>query len=806
MSSIAFRASTGAVVTPAATSIALSNPTGTANDDILIVALAQNTTGTLTFSAPAGWTQIGSTTKDGGIQASMWWKRWQTGDPTSHTFTSSLSGQWAGAIAAYSGVHTTAPIHVQASAIEGTLLVGEHTSPAITTTVATWLINAFFNASSAWTPPPGETEREDRSSGSAGSGTASVEFCDSSGDRASGSQPGKTASSNVTTPEAVMFQMALEPAPEAGGGTRTSKARIFRSTQTAPNATTVRDLDTAFGTGANAATSARYLISGTVTWFRWNPNSIAATAQDPANVTTASGQGWRDAVAENTAEQVRYAAGTWTVRVRLTKTGQTIAADITVRVTVIVYRVTSAGAHVAEIGRATSPDTVLSTATLSLLPSFTTDSSVTFDAGDKIQVECYVTPIVAGAPSAPAATVHVNFLVDETSANSGASFTAIPAYKILYARALSVTGVATVSFVRKITGSRSLVSSGSGAVGFVRRLALARVQSVSGEGIAGFSKFSAKDRSYAVSGAGSVTTIRRLAISRSALVSGSAITTIGRSLVMSRGLVVAGSGIGLITRALNIQRSFSVVGASSPIFGRNFTFDRTLQIVGSGSILFQKQTAYFRSYISVGSGAVGFIKSLMANRSITVTASGVISFIKSLIFDRKFSVTGSAQTKMRIEMPQAVLNRIQGGGEAPVLPADIAAIANAVWDESTVEQRAAGSYGILVSERLDVVLSSRASAVAVAALGSPAQASEVGTLLDRLTATRAAALDLLDVASSTRASAAALNAVHLLVDDLEARLSAARALLLDNLDVPVSTRATPANAGGGTAIAGEVGP
>lgn len=244
---------------------------------------------------------------------------------------------------------------------------------------------------------------------------------------------------------------------------RISQARIFRSTQTPPNAGTVRDLTTAFGTGANAATSAQYAAGGIATWKRWNPHSATAAAADPAGVSTATGEGWRDTVGENTAEQVRYAAGTWTVRVRLTKTGQTIPADIIVRVMVIVYRVTSAGAHVAEIGRATSPDSTLSTATLTLSPSFTTGSPIVFDAGDKIQVEAYVTPTVAGIPAAPAAAVNVNFLVDETSANSGASITEQPTYNVLFSgnAVLAGTGTLTATLIGELSGTATLLGLGS---------------------------------------------------------------------------------------------------------------------------------------------------------------------------------------------------------------------------------------------------------------------------------------------------------------------------------------------------------
>lgn len=65
----------------------------------------------------------------------------------------------------------------------------------------------------------------------------------------------------------------------------------------------------------------------------------------------------------------------------------------------------------------------------------------------------------------------------------------------------------------------------------------------------------------------------------------------------------------------------------------------------------------------------------------------------------------------------------------------------------------AGGYLDLI----DVATSTRATQASVTALGAPAQATDMATLLGRLTATRASLLDtltLLDVAVSTRATPA----------------------------------------------------
>jgi len=303
---------------------------------------------------------------------------------------------------------------------------------------------------------------------------------------------------------------------------------------------------------------------------------------DPAGITSASTTGWRDTVGENAAEQVRYDAGTWTLRVRLTKTGQTIATDITVRVVVIVYRVTSAGAHVAEMGRVQMADSTLSTTTLTLTGSFTTAGTTTFNAGDKFQVDAYVTPILASIPAAPAAAVNVNFILDETSANSGAAFTAIPGYQILYARALSVSVVWTAALARLLTLSKSYSVNQNRTVTLVRVLAFAR--------------------SFTVDANRTVTALRVASLLRS------------HSVNLTRTVAA--------TRLLTLARSYSVNLA------RTVAAERLLSLL----------------------------------RSFTVNQARTVGFARAVISARAFSVNVVRTVSMRIEMPQAVLNRMTPGG------------------------------------------------------------------------------------------------------------------------------------------------
>lgn len=141
--------------------------------------------------------------------------------------------------------------------------------------------------------------------------------------------------------------------------------------------------------------------------------------------------------------------------------------------------------------------------------------------------------------------------------------------------------------------------------------------------------------------------------------------------------------------------------------------------------------------------------------------------------------------------------------EDAMSPEDIAAIVNGVWDESTAEARALGSYGATVATNLDAKVSTRSTPADVPP-ADPRMAN-----LDAAVSTRLPTADLrldslanLDATVSSRASSVALAAVDTFVrtlatavsvDSLLTRLTAARAALIDNLDALVSSRATKAD-------------
>lgn len=253
-----------------------------------------------------------------------------------------------------------------------------------------------------------------------------------------------------------------------------AKARVWRSTQTSPNATTIRDLTTAYGTTPNNTTVAAFAAAG-ASGLQWSPNTGATTANPPtAPAGVVTGRGWRDTLAENTAEQVTYEAGTWTIRARLNKTVMTVNASVTVRVTAIVFQVSTAGAWKDEIGRVVFADTALPTvgAPVAVSGSFTTGAGQVFAADDKFQVEVYVQNIVAGAAAAAVAAYTVALVTDETSANSGTGFTAIPTYTVELARSHAVTATSTPAMARQITAFRSFAVTAAVAMAATKRIVL----------------------------------------------------------------------------------------------------------------------------------------------------------------------------------------------------------------------------------------------------------------------------------------------------------------------------------------------
>jgi hypothetical protein len=152
------------------TTLVLARPTAAVGNDML---LATVTTTGAAVTAPAGWTQAG-TTSASGVRTAVFWRGATGTDPTSWTFTLSSSQKAAGQIIAYSGVHPSAPIDVTASA--ATASGTAHAAPRVMTTGANRMILTIASVATntTFTPAASTTERVDTAA-TAGAPTVTVE-------------------------------------------------------------------------------------------------------------------------------------------------------------------------------------------------------------------------------------------------------------------------------------------------------------------------------------------------------------------------------------------------------------------------------------------------------------------------------------------------------------------------------------------------------------------------------------------------------------------------------------------------------
>jgi len=528
---------------------------------------------------------------------------------------------------------------------------------------------------------------------------------------------------------------------------RTPQARHLRTTGTG----TVRNL-TAVGTTSTVTTIARFATAGIVSTIRWSP-AVAATAAAavPAAPSTAvAGVGWRDLVA-GSVEPITYAAGTWTLQFRVSKSAQTIENAIIIRITAIVYEVTSAGAWVTEIGRM-GDNVVAAVVAGNVSASFTTGAPTPIGAGNKIQVEIVVQPVIGDLPTPPASGVDISLHCDGPAAET-TSFTAVPQFTTQFARATPDTAGASGAVTRGVIQTRALADTAPAADVLTRKATFPRATADTAPAADSLTRIARRPRAISDAAPAADAVKRQTVQARSTTDTALAADALARILIQVRATADTAPAADTLTRVAFRPRATADTAPAADALTRT--------------------ALRFRSTADTAPAADSLTRILIQVRNLT----------------DNIGPTGAG-----------------GGGEAPVTPADIAAIANAVWDEMTAESRLAGSYGATVAARLDAAVSSRSTPadvtaardVVTTAVGTPAQVAAVTALGSPA---QAGALATLSTSVGTPAQVAALAAVHAAVTALGSPSQAsaytpARAALLDalaRLDVTVSTRATPAD-------------
>src|SRR4051794_293852 len=182
-----------------------------AGDSLVLFLTTNSTTSTLT-GAVAGWSLIQS--KDGSGTRGRAWSRTATAADAGRnvTVTTGALAKSVLSVSAYRSSAGASKVTASAGAKVDTATTS-HRSPSVAVADSgSWLVNVWSEKSSVasvWTAPRGSTVR----TGAAGTGTGKISaiLADSSGVVATGTAPGRTATTNVSVSRSVLFSVVVSP-------------------------------------------------------------------------------------------------------------------------------------------------------------------------------------------------------------------------------------------------------------------------------------------------------------------------------------------------------------------------------------------------------------------------------------------------------------------------------------------------------------------------------------------------------------------------------------------------------------------
>ena len=127
----------GSNATGTTASSVVDKPTGTVQNDVIVVQLCAGVE-TNTFSAPDGtWTRRVGALPSGSERIEVWFKVAGDAEPATYTFTQSGAGPWSGQSVAYSGVSGADPVPAGSAGSKG--------EPVATTTITSDTITPGSN-------------------------------------------------------------------------------------------------------------------------------------------------------------------------------------------------------------------------------------------------------------------------------------------------------------------------------------------------------------------------------------------------------------------------------------------------------------------------------------------------------------------------------------------------------------------------------------------------------------------------------------------------------------------------------------
>lgn len=121
-------------------SVTIGRPSDAVVGDVLVTTFSVG--GSVTPTAPSGWTLLTSSTQSG-ANVYLYWHRYTTGDAAAWTWTLSAATTWGGNMQAFGGVHGTTPIDVTSVAATFTTSVASYPVSITTATAGAMLVSGF---------------------------------------------------------------------------------------------------------------------------------------------------------------------------------------------------------------------------------------------------------------------------------------------------------------------------------------------------------------------------------------------------------------------------------------------------------------------------------------------------------------------------------------------------------------------------------------------------------------------------------------------------------------------------------------
>ena len=267
-------------------SLTIARPTDAVAGDVLLAGMTwENEHTTANPVAPSGWTLV-QRNGDNALGQFVYFRVATASEPSSYTWTGRLTNA-AGAIVAFTGVDTTAPVNASAGQVNSTN--GQITTPSVTTTRANVRLVGIFGTLSTVTMSAAAGMSVIWHGSSSGTGSSGVQVTNMGADEvwatpgATGSRTATATGANRTVGQLIALQPPLRPFATSTWTTSSSTyatGQVFRrgSGSTVQRQATLSATATS-QTDGPLVSGTSYTVDVSATFANWNslPTAVSFT-------------------------------------------------------------------------------------------------------------------------------------------------------------------------------------------------------------------------------------------------------------------------------------------------------------------------------------------------------------------------------------------------------------------------------------------------------------------------------------------------------------------------------------------------